>query len=192
MLIETERTPNPDTLKFIPDRDVTGNGTAYFPDRDSAGSSPLAQALFSLEEVSAVFLGPDFLSVTKGAATWDDVRPKALSVIMEHFMTGQPALIADFGDNGGAGNGTDTSAYDDADADPEVVNQIRTIIDEKVRPAVARDGGDIVYQGFRDGVVYLHMQGACAGCPSSTMTLKHGIENLLQHYLPEVLEVRQV
>lgn len=185
MFIETERTPNPETLKFIPDREVLTTGTAFYPDRDSATGSPLAQTLFDVERVSAVFLGADFISVTKETGDWNELRTLVLGAIMEHFMSGRPVVETD----------TDSDpalAIDDADSDPDTVRQIRAIIDEKVRPAVANDGGDVVYQGFREGVVYLHMQGACAGCPSSTMTLKHGIENLLRHFVPEVQEVRQV
>lgn len=185
MFIETERTPNPDTLKFIPDRDVLTTGTAFYPDRGAATGSPLALALFDVEGVAAVFLGADFVSVTKDTSDWDELRTLVLGAIMEHFMKGLPVVDESI-------NGTPEVAVDDGDADPETVRQIRAILDEKVRPAVANDGGDVVYQGFRDGVVYLHMQGACAGCPSSTMTLKHGIENLLRHFVPEVQEVRQI
>ena len=160
-----------------------------FPDRESAQISPLAESLFDLPEVSAVFLGPDFLSVTRGSGEWNELRARVLGVIMEHFVAGHPVISREAGADGA---GEHVGVSDDEDVDPEVITQIRAIIEEKVRPAVANDGGDVVYQGFRGGIVYLHMQGACAGCPSSTMTLKHGIENLLRHYVPEVQEVRQI
>ena len=185
MFIETERTPNPDTLKFIPDCEVLTTGTAFYPDRAAAIGSPLALALFDIEGVAAVFLGADFISITKATSDWDELRTLVLGSIMEHFTNGRPVVEPNV-------DGGPAVAVDDADSSPETVRQIRAILDEKVRPAVANDGGDVVYQGFRDGVVYLHLQGACAGCPSATMTLKSGIENLLRHFIPEVQEVRQI
>ncbi len=185
MFIATERTPNPATLKFLPGREVMPEGSADFPNAEAAEASPLAGALFALEGVSGVFFGADFISVSKAEeADWATLKPQVLALLVEHFSAGAPLFRA-----GAAPRGT---ASRDDPADAEIVQQIRTLIDEKVRPAVARDGGDILYHGFRDGVVYLHMQGACAGCPSSTMTLKQGIENLLRYYVPEVVEVRPV
>ena len=183
MFIQTEETPNPATLKFLPGRDVLGGRTADFTDPDSAERSPLAQRLFMIEGVRGVFLGADFITITKGEdREWYLLKPAILSVIMEHFTAGRPVLIE-----------TAESAGEDSDEeDSEVVSQIKELLDTRVRPAVAMDGGDIIFHGFEDGVVFLHMQGACAGCPSSTMTLKHGIENLLRHFLPEVEEVRPV
>ena len=182
MFIQTESTPNPATLKFLPGNTVMETGTANFAAPDEAGRSPLAQSLFASEGVIGVFLGADFITVTKsGDQEWDVMKPIILGAIMDHFQSGLPAIEADAADTGPA----------DGD-DDEVVVQIRELIDTRVRPAVAQDGGDIVYKGFEDGIVYLHMQGACAGCPSSTATLKHGIENMLRYYVPEVQEVRAV
>jgi len=187
MFIQTERTPNPATLKFLPGREVMGaDGTADFRDAEAAAASPLAEALFELAEVEGVFFGGDFVTVTKSeGADWQQLKPQVLGVIMQHFTSGTP-LIKEGADLNAAGR--DTSAADGEDS--ETVAQIKSLIDEKVRPAVARDGGDIVYHSFQDGVVYLHMQGSCSGCPSSTMTLKQGIENLLRYYIPDVTEVR--
>jgi len=186
MFIQTERTPNPATLKFLPGREVMGeNGTADFRDPKAAEASPLAGALFALEEVEGVFFGRDFIAVTKAdAADWQQLKPRILGAIMEQFTAGSP-LIREGASLGGPGEEAAES-----EADGEIVSQIKALLEEKVRPAVAQDGGDITYHGFKDGVVYLHMQGACAGCPSSTMTLKQGIENLLRYYIPEVTEVR--
>ena len=182
MFIQTESTPNPATLKFLPGNSVMETGTANFAAPDEAGRSPLAQALFASEGVIGVFLGADFITVTKsGDKEWDVMKPLILGAIMEHFQSGRPVIEADDADKSVA----------DGD-DDEVVVQIRELIDTRVRPAVAQDGGDIVYKGFEDGIVYLHMQGACAGCPSSTATLKHGIENMLRYYVPEVQEVQAV
>jgi len=182
MFIQTESTPNPATLKFLPGNPVMETGTANFAAPDEAGRSPLAQALFASEGVIGVFLGADFITVTKsGDKEWDVMKPLILGAIMEHFQSGRPVIEADDADKSVA----------DGD-DDEVVVQIRELIDTRVRPAVAQDGGDIVYKGFEDGIVYLHMQGACAGCPSSTATLKHGIENMLRYYVPEVQEVQAV
>ncbi len=182
MFIQTESTPNPATLKFLPGNPVMETGTANFAAPDEANRSPLAQSLFATEGVIGVFLGADFITVTKsGDKEWDVMKPLILGAIMEHFQSGRPVIEAD---------AADTTVADGDD--DEVVVQIRELIDTRVRPAVAQDGGDIVYKGFEDGIVYLHMQGACAGCPSSTATLKHGIENMLRYYVPEVQEVRAV
>ena len=182
MFIQTESTPNPATLKFLPGNPVMETGTANFAAPDDANRSPLAQSLFATEGVIGVFLGADFITVTKsGDKEWDVMKPLVLGAIMEHFQSGRPVIEAD---------AAETTVADGDD--DEVVVQIRELIDTRVRPAVAQDGGDIVYKGFEDGIVYLHMQGACAGCPSSTATLKHGIENMLRYYVPEVQEVRAV
>jgi len=183
MFIQTEGTPNPATLKFLPGDAVMASGTANFAAPDEAGTSPLAQSLFANDGVIGVFLGADFITVTKsGDKDWEVMKPLILGAIMEHYQSGRPVIEAGADDAGPAG---------DAD-DDEIVVQIRELIDTRVRPAVAQDGGDIIYKGFEDGIVYLHMQGACAGCPSSTATLKHGIENMLRYYVPEVQEVRAV
>ena len=186
MFIQTEQTPNPATLKFLPGQDVMGNGTADFPSVDKAERSPLARRLFTIDGVSAVFLGSDFVTVTKAAdLEWHVLKPMILGAIMEHYTAGDPVIQP------GSEDGGPTDADVGAD-DSEVVGQIRELIDTRVRPAVAMDGGDIVFHGFEEGIVYLHMQGACAGCPSSTATLKMGIENMLRHYIPEVVEVRAI
>ncbi len=183
MFIETEGTPNPATLKFLPGRDVMGDGTADFAGPDTADRSPLATALFALPGVARVFLGGDFITVTKSdIAEWQALRPQVLGVIMEHFVAGRPVV---------EGRG-DTVDEDVSPEDQEIVDQIKELLDTRVRPAVASDGGDIVFRGYREGVVRLHMQGACSGCPSSSATLKHGIENMLRHYVPEVTSVEQV
>ncbi|WP_371171300.1 NifU family protein [Aliiroseovarius sp. 2305UL8-7] len=185
MFIQTESTPNPATLKFLPGQAVLGTGTADFPTADTAGSSPLAERIFKVQGVTGVFFGADFVTVTKGEDTeWDHIKPAILGAIMEHFQSGQPVM---------AGEATAPSGHADHDGeDGEIVEQIKELLDTRVRPAVAQDGGDITFHGFDRGIVYLHMQGACAGCPSSTLTLKMGIENLLKHYIPEVVEVRPV
>jgi Fe-S cluster biogenesis protein NfuA len=182
MFIQTESTPNPATLKFLPGRTVLPEGAADFPSRDAAGASPLAQRLFAVDGVEGVFLGGDFITVTRGDADWAHLKPAILGAIMEHFASGQPVM-----------EGAAQAGHADHDGpDSEIVVQIKELLDTRVRPAVAQDGGDITFHGFERGVVYLHMRGACAGCPSSTMTLKMGIENLLRHYIPEVTEVRPV
>ena len=184
MFIQTESTPNPATLKFLPGQTVMEVGTADFPSPEAAGNSPLAQRIFAVEGVSGVFFGNDFVTVTKtDAVDWDHIKPAILGAVMEHFQSGQPAMEGEAGSVGHA---------DHEGPDAEIVTQIKDLLDTRVRPAVAQDGGDITFHGFDRGVVYLHMQGACAGCPSSTMTLKMGIENLLRHYIPEVVEVRPV
>jgi Fe-S cluster biogenesis protein NfuA len=184
MFIQTEPTPNPATLKFLPGRAVMEQGTANFPDRESAGRSPLAERLFTVPGVTGVFLGTDFVTVSKDEPTdWFQLKPAVLGVIMEHFTAGLPVLL----------DGSDAAGEPaDAEDDNEVVSQIKELLDTRVRPAVAQDGGDIIFHAFEDGVVYLHMQGSCSGCPSSTATLKAGIENMLRHYVPEVQEVRAV
>ncbi len=186
MFIQTESTPNPATLKFLPGQTVLEAGTADFPSADTAEKSPLATRVFAIDGVTAVFFGNDFVTVTKSdAVEWEHVKPAILGAIMEHFQSGQP-VISD-------GSGPTAGGHADHDGeDSDIVNQIKELLDTRVRPAVAQDGGDITFHGFDRGVVYLHMQGACAGCPSSTLTLKMGIENLLRHYIPEVLEVRPV
>ena len=184
MFIQTESTPNPATLKFLPGQSVLGTGTADFPQADTAGKSPLATRIFAVEGVTGVFLGTDFVTVTKAEAVmWDHIKPAILGAIMEHFQSGQPVLEGEQAESAHA-------AHDGPDG--EIVKQIKELLDTRVRPAVAQDGGDITFHGFDRGIVYLHMQGACAGCPSSTLTLKMGIENLLRHYIPEVVEVRPV
>jgi Fe-S cluster biogenesis protein NfuA len=183
MFIQTEPTPNPATLKFLPGRVVMPQGTADFPDRDAAARSPLAQRLFSLPGVAGVFLGGDFITVSKSEdADWYQLKPTVLGAIMEHFTAGEPVILAGIEGEGEAAD----------DGDDEVVQQIKELLETRVRPAVAQDGGDIIFHRFEDGVVYLHMQGSCSGCPSSTATLKAGIENMLRHYVPEVVEVRPV
>ncbi len=185
MFIQTEPTPNPSTLKFIPGRPVLGDGTVDYRAPSEAMQSPLAMRLFDVDGVTGVFLGSDFISVTKGNAEWQHLKPAILGAIMEHFMSGAP--VVDDGADSHEGSDED---FDEKDA--EVVEMIKELIETRVRPAVANDGGDIVFRGFREGIVYLHMRGACAGCPSSTATLRGGIERLLQHFCPEVMEVRPV
>lgn len=183
MFIQTEETPNPATLKFLPGKPVMDRGTANYVNADEAAGSPLATRMFGVEGVEGVFLGADFITATKtGEADWNTIKPHVLSAIMDHFTSGEPVVHQSVVEADGS-NGED---------DSEIVVQIKELLDTRVRPAVAQDGGDIVFQGFEDGVVYLHMQGACAGCPSSTATLKYGIENMLRYYLPEVREVRPV
>ena len=185
MFIQTESTPNPATLKFLPGQTVMPAGTADFPSPENADASPLATRVFAVDGVTAVFFGNDFVTVTKDeAAEWDHLKPGILGAIMEHFQSGQPVMK----DGGTAPSGHSEHTGEDG----EIVGQIKELLDTRVRPAVAQDGGDITFHGFDRGVVYLHMQGACAGCPSSTITLKMGIENLLRHYIPEVTEVRPV
>ena len=189
MFIETETTPNPATLKFLPGQRVMPSGTRDFASPEDAEASPLAQALFDTGEVTGVFLGSDFVSVTAApGADWSSLKPQVVAVLLDHFVSQAPLFAG--GDASGIAVPTDEDAMDDDPADAEVIEQIKELIETRVRPAVAGDGGDILYRGFRDGVVYLTMQGACSGCPSSSATLKHGIEGLLKHYVPEVSEVR--
>ncbi|MEO0666427.1 MAG: NifU family protein [Pseudomonadota bacterium] len=185
MFIQTESTPNPATLKFLPGQTVLEAGTADFPTPDTGDASPLAQRLFAVEGVTGVFFGTDFVTVTKAdGVDWDHIKPGLLGAIMEHFQSGQPVMAE--------GHAAASGHAEHTGEDGVVVGQIKELLDTRVRPAVAQDGGDITFHGFDRGVVYLHMQGACAGCPSSTLTLKMGIENLLRHYIPEVTEVRPV
>jgi Fe-S cluster biogenesis protein NfuA len=188
MFIQTESTPNPATLKFLPGREVMGDGAvADFPSADTAGRSPLAAALFAIPEVSRVFFGSDFISVTKRDGDWKHLKPAILGAVMEHFTRGLPLL-----EGGAAESDEADETYDEDDA--EVVAQIKELIETRVRPAVAQDGGDIIFKRFDSdsGIVSLQLQGSCAGCPSSTMTLKNGIENMLRHYVPEVTAVESV
>jgi Fe-S cluster biogenesis protein NfuA len=186
MFIQTEATPNPATLKFLPGRTVLTNGTLEMRDRTEAAKSPLAEKLFEVTNVSGVFFGSDFITVTKADGEWPQLKPAILGVIMEHFMSGAPVVL----DEAGAESGEAGEFYDAADTD--TVATIKELIETRVRPAVANDGGDITFRGYRDGVVYLAMKGSCSGCPSSTATLKHGIQNLLRHFVPDVTEVRPI
>ena len=187
MFIQTESTPNPNTLKFLPGRDVMGEGAvADFPSPESGSRSPLAKALFAIPDVARVFFGSDFISVTKRDGDWKHLKPAILGAVMEHFTHGLPLM------EGGAAEAEAGESYSEEDS--EVVEQIKELIETRVRPAVAADGGDIIFKGFDgdSGIVSLHLQGSCAGCPSSTITLKNGIENMLRHYVPEVTAVEAV
>jgi len=189
MLIETETTPNPATLKFLPGQVVMTGGTRDFADEGEAEASPLAEALFTLGDVTGVFFGQDFVSVTIAPGSeWSDVKSDVIGILLDHFSAGMPLFRP--------GSAAEIAVPDDEPmddpADAEIVAQIKELIETRVRPAVANDGGDIIYRGFDNGKVFLKMQGACAGCPSSTATLKQGIESLLKHYVPEVTEVRAV
>ncbi|PWB84019.1 MAG: NifU family protein [Methylocystaceae bacterium] len=185
MFIQTEATPNPSTLKFLPGRPVLDRGALEFRSFEAASSSPLASALLSIDGVDAVMFGPDFVSVTKTDIEWAHLKPAVLGTIMEHFTSGAPVVL-----DGGAAGPAAAEFFDPEDA--ETVATIKELIETRVRPAVTNDGGDITFRGFRDGVVYLVMKGACSGCPSSTATLKNGIENLLRHFVPQVRSVEQV
>lgn len=185
MFIQTEATPNPATLKFIPGQPVLSSGTRDYREAGSAAESPLALRLFEIGGVTGVFFGSDFISVTKDDSEWQHLKPAVLGAIMEHYLSGAPIVE-------GEESGGESVGEDFAEADTATVNTIKELLETRVRPAVAQDGGDITFQGYREGIVYLHMRGACAGCPSSTATLKHGIENLLRHFIPEVQEVRPV
>jgi len=184
MFIQTEATPNPATVKFLPGRIVLAEGTLDLRDRSEAAKSPLAERLFDVPGVVGVFFGTDFIAVTKDSGEWQHLKPAILGAIMEHFMSGAPLLAED------AAEEADEEFYDAADS--ETVATIKELIETRVRPAVANDGGDITFKGFRDGVVFLSMKGACSGCPSSTATLQHGIQNLLRHFVPDVTEVRPI
>jgi Fe-S cluster biogenesis protein NfuA len=186
MFIQTEATPNPATLKFLPGRAVLETGTLDLRDPAEAAKSPLAERLFGIKGVNGVFFGSDFITVSKAEGEWPQLKPAILGAIMEHFMSGAPLLKA--GETGT--DAADDEFFEAGDAD--TVATIKDLIETRVRPAVANDGGDITFKGFKEGVVYLHMKGACSGCPSSTATLRHGIQNLLKHYVPEVVEVRPV
>jgi len=186
MFIQTEATPNPATLKFLPGRAVMPDGTLELRDADQAERSPLAQRLFSVNGVSGVFLGSDFITVTKSGGEWPHLKPAILGAIMEHFMSGAPVLSS--------GSQADVIEEGEffAPEDAQTVETIKDLLETRIRPAVAGDGGDITFRGFKDGTVYLAMKGSCSGCPSSTATLKHGIQNLLRHFLPDVREVEAV
>ncbi len=186
MFIQTEATPNPATLKFIPGRTVLDRGTLEFLDPEASKTSPLAARLFEIDGVRGVFFGTDFISVTKGEGEWQHLTPAILGAIMEHYLSG--AAVADAPP---AAEGGESDEFFEPE-DEETVKTIKELLETRVRPAVAQDGGDITFQGYRDGIVYLHMRGACSGCPSSTATLRHGIENLLKHFIPEVQEVRPI
>ena len=184
MFIQTEPTPNPATLKFLPGRPVLASGTLDMRNKQAAAQSPLAERLFEIAGVSGVFFGSDFVAVTKAAGEWQQLKPAILGAIMEHFMSEAPLVRGEDAAAPAAGD----EFYEPQDS--ETVATIKELIEARVRPAVANDGGDITFRGFKDGVVYLDMKGACSGCPSSTATLRHGIQNLLRHYLPDVVEVR--
>ena len=183
MFIQTEATPNPATMKFLPGRAVLDSGTLDMPTREAAAQSPLAERLFGIPNVAGVFFGSDFISVTKADGEWQQIKPAILGAIMEHYMTGAPLLAS-----GAEAAAADDEFFDAGDAD--TVATIKDLIETRVRPAVAGDGGDITFKGYKEGVVFLTMKGACSGCPSSTATLQHGIQNLLRHFVPEVVEVR--
>ena len=185
MFIQTEATPNPATLKFLPGRDVLVGEPRDFRSAADAAVSPLASGLFSIPGVTGVFLGSDFVSVSKDTTEWNHLKPAILGVIMEHYLSGEP-VIADDEPVKAAG------AENFEAGDRDIVATIKELLDTRVRPAVAQDGGDITFQGYKEGVVFLNMKGSCSGCPSSTATLKHGIENLLRHFIPEIKEVRPV
>ena len=188
MFIQTEATPNPATLKFLPGKVVYEGGSADFRDAKSASeASPLAERLFAIQGVTGVFYGYDFITVTKDGAEWQHLKPAILGTIMEHFMSGAPIMNSSVSDSDFSEDG---EFYDESDE--PIVATIKELLDTRVRPAVAQDGGDITFKGYKDGRVFLHMKGACAGCPSSTATLKHGIQNLLRHFIPEVQEVEAV
>lgn len=187
MFIQTEVTPNPDTLKFLPGQTVMGDGGLDLRSKDEAQSSPLAQQLFDIENVSGVYFGRDFISITKSDGDWAHLKPLILTTIMDHFVSEKPLFFEGQVPVDGA---TDEEFF--APNDKETVQTIKELLETRIRPAVASDGGDITFQGFRDGIVYLKMKGACAGCPSSTATLRYGIQNLLRHFLPEVQEVRSL
>ncbi len=191
MFIETETTPNPSSLKFLPGKTVMGSGTREFATPEAAGASPLAQAIFDLGDVTNVFFGGDFITVTAvPGVSWTDLKPQVVAILLDHFVSEAPLFMP------GSAGGISVPAEDanmlveERDEDSDIIAQINELLETRVRPAVAGDGGDIQYRGYRDGIVHLQMQGACSGCPSSTATLKHGIEGLLKHYVPEVVEVR--
>jgi Fe-S cluster biogenesis protein NfuA len=186
MFIQTEATPNPATLKFLPGKPVLDAGTLDMPNKDAAAQSPLAARLFDIPNVGGVFYGSDFISVTKNDGEWQQIKPAILGAIMEHYMSGAPLVASDALPAASA----DDEFFDAKDAD--TVATIKDLIETRVRPAVAGDGGDITFKGYKEGIVFLHMKGACSGCPSSTATLKHGIQNLLKHFVPEVVDIQAV
>ena len=186
MFIQTEQTPNPQTLKFLPGKVVMEEGTAFFQNKDKISYSPLAKRLFNVGGVTGVFFGSDFITITKNdSLDWQVMKPEILGAIMDHFNSGEPTINNDTNDKG------KESLLENSN-DSDIVKQIKELLNTRVRPAVAMDGGDIIFDSYKDGIVYLHMQGACSGCPSSTATLKMGIENMLKHYVPEVKEVRPI
>jgi Fe-S cluster biogenesis protein NfuA len=187
MFIQTEATPNPATLKFIPGKPVLPGSTRDYRNADEAMDSPLAAKLFTIKGVSGVFLGHDFVTVSRSGAEWQQLKPAILGQIMDHYMSGAPVLQDADAPQAIEGEG---EFFDEGHG--EIVKTIKDLLDSRVRPAVAQDGGDITFKGFKDGVVFLNMKGSCAGCPSSTATLKHGVENLLKHFVPEVTEVRPI
>jgi Fe-S cluster biogenesis protein NfuA len=190
MLIRTEQTPNPSTRKFLPGQPVMESGTRDLPDAESAAASPLAEALFDTQMVEGVFFGRDFVSVTAApGVSWTDLEPIVLETLLDHFVTGAPLFKA--GTAAGIHVAPDL-AFEENPEDSEIIEQIKELIETRVRPAVANDGGDIIYKGYRDGHLYLSMHGACSGCPSSTVTLKRGIESLIKHYVPEVESVEAI
>jgi len=186
MFIQTEATPNPATLKFLPGKPVLESGTLDMPTKEAAAQSPLAERLFDIPNVGGVFYGSDFISVTKSDGEWQQIKPAILGAIMEHYMSGAALVAADAKPTASA----DDEFFDTKDAD--TVATIKDLIETRVRPAVAGDGGDITFKGYKEGIVFLQMKGACSGCPSSTATLQHGIQNLLKHFVPDVVEVRPV
>ena len=184
MFIQTEKTPNPSTLKFIPGRTVLNKSTAFFKSRDEAISSPFAQRLFKVEGIKSVFFGSDFITISKDQSVeWDILKPLVLGSIMDHYSSEEEIIVKSDEEN---------NKKITLDNDTKVIKQIKELLETRVRPAVAMDGGDIVFEKFEDGIVYLHMQGACSGCPSSIATLKSGIENMLKHYIPDIVEVRPI
>ncbi len=188
MFIQTEQTPNPKTLKFLPGETVLENGTAFFETKRAAeDASPLAAALFQIKDVSGVFFGFDFITITSEDGDWDEIKPMALGVIMEHYMGGISVMF----ENRAASESSE-GRTDRTEEEEDIILQIKDLLDERVRPAVARDGGDITFYDYQDGVVFLQMKGACSGCPSSTATLQHGVQNLLKHYIPEIQSVEAV
>jgi Fe-S cluster biogenesis protein NfuA len=187
MFIQTEATPNPATLKFLPGKPVLESGTLDMPTKQAASRSPLAARLFDIPNVGGVFYGSDFISVTKSDGEWQQIKPAILGAIMEHYMSGAPLVASDAAPPAS----TDDDEFFDA-KDADTVATIKDLIETRVRPAVAGDGGDITFKGYKEGIVFLHMKGACSGCPSSTATLKHGIQNLLKHFVPEVVDIQAV
>jgi len=191
MFIETETTPNPASLKFLPGRPVMPSGTREFSSPEAAEASPLAQAIFDTGEVVNVFFGWDFVTVTAAPGSdWSALKPQVVSILLDHFVSEAPLFVGGSADGISVPAEDEVMAVEDRAEDSEIIAAIQELLETRVRPAVASDGGDIAYRGFQDGVVYLSLQGACSGCPSSTATLKHGIEGLLKHYVPEVVEVR--
>lgn len=185
MFIQTEATPNPATLKFLPGRSVSEAGTVNFENREQAVKSPLAETLFSINGVSGVMYGVDFISVTKADGEWQHIKPAVLGALMEHFISGASLMV-----NEEASIDGDDECFEPADA--SIVSTIKELLESRIRPTVAADGGDITFRGYKNGIVFLEMKGACAGCPSSSATLKHGVENLLRHYVPEIQSVEQI